>query len=433
MARTVGQSPSVAEPAAKSLPMTFRAGEQDKNSSNPLMSADPGVAYSPPSRNGISRSPVRLSRQDDAVSQVLADLPSFKKDHGMKHFRNLVMFLLAISLAGGSLNADIKKPVKGKRYTLAKNHGPWMLMVASIRDVDDASRRIEGGMSAWEVADEIVFALREKNIPAYVYALEEKMGEVSSPRVDAGGRKYVAQRGYVSVLAGNFETSSDGKIEQLRDFIKNKFNPPFLTDPKNGGILRKTPGRPSPFTTFLTVNPLWEGEVRDVEQDNFIAELNDDQKYSLLDNKGKYTLVVATFHGTSVLQVGNNSATQAMGFFEKHFGTSLDGCAENAMQFTDKLRNAKKYGYDTNYEAWVFHDKYKSVVTMGSFDSKDDPRIRTMATQFGGKLARNPNTGDDVMTGEQFTVPRVPKRNQLPTFSWVFDAEPRLMLVPKVN
>ncbi len=350
----------------------------------------------------------------------------------MKFLRHLFVFLLALQCFTSSLSAEIEKPVKGKRYKLAKNHGPWMMLVASIRDVDDEKRRIDGGMSAWEAADEIVYALRKDGIPAYTYALDEKMGEISSPNMsENSGRRYVAQHGYVSVLAGNFASNTDKNIEKLRNHIKNEFDPEFLNDPGNGGILRKTPGRPSPFTTLLTVNPLWENEVRDAAEDDFLVELNAGQKYSLLQNKGKYTLVVATFHGSSVMQVGNDSATKAVGFFEKHFGKSLDDCALNAMQFTDKLRNAKKYGYDTNYEAWVFHDKYRSIVTVGSFDSKDDPRIRTIATQFGGKMVRHPKTGEDVLAAESFTVPRMPKRNELPDQSWVFDAQPKVMAIPK--
>jgi hypothetical protein len=122
-----------------------------------------------------------------------------------------------------------------------------------------------------------------------------------------------------------------------------------------------------------------------------------------------------------------------MGFFDKHFGKSLDDCAENAMLFTEKLRSAKKFGYDTNYEAFVYHDKYKSIVTVGSFDSKDDPRIRTMATQFGGKMVRHPQSGEEVLAGETFTVPKVTKPGQLPSYSWVFDAQPRVMETPRIR
>lgn len=352
----------------------------------------------------------------------------------MKFFRNFVLVVISIVICSGSLSADIDAPVKGKRYKLSKIHGPWMIMVAAIRDVDDEDRRTQG-MSAWEAADEIVFALRKDGIPAYVYSQDEKMDEISSPSAGGtGSRRYIAQHGYISVMAGNFQSNSDKKAQEALEIIKKKFNPTFLNDPKNGGILPRTPGRPSPFSrAFLTVNPLWEGEVRDSEEDNFITALNADQKYSLLQNKGKYTLIVATFHGSSVMQVGNNSAVRAVGYFEKHFGKSLDGCAENAITLTEKLRNAKKYGYDTNFDAWVFHDKYKSVVTVGSYDSTNDPEIRMLATKFGGKVVRNPKTGEDALAAEAFTVPKLPKRNEAPDYTWILDPQPKIMKVPRVR
>jgi hypothetical protein len=336
----------------------------------------------------------------------------------------------------GTASGEIEA-VKGKHYSLTKKHGPWMIMVAAIRDVDDDKRfdrRIEGGMTAREAADEMVYALRKKGIPAYIYALDEKVEHIASPNLsESNGRRYIAQQGYISVMAGNFPSNSDKSAKSVLEYIKNKFNPEFLADAKNGGILPRTPGRPSPFSrAFLTVNPLWQGEVRDVEEDKLIADLNAGYKYSLLENKGKYTVVVATFQGGSVVQVGNNSSTKATGFFDRTFGKNLNDFGEDAMQLTEKLRNAKKFGYDTNYEAWVYHDKYKSIVTIGSFDSQDDPRIRAVATQFGGKTVRHPQSGEDVVAGEAFTIPRYPKNGQAPEYSWVLDAQTRLIDVPHI-
>jgi len=354
----------------------------------------------------------------------------------MNILRNLIgLFLFVVSLSGTAYG-DIEA-VKGKQYSLTKKHGPWMIMVAAIRDVDDDkrfNRKIEGGMTAREAADEMVYALRKKGIPAYIYAQDEKVERIASPRLDqSDGRRYIAQQGYISVMAGNFPSNTDKAAKSVLDYVKNKFNPDFLSDPKNGGILPRTPGRPSTFSrAFLTINPLWEGEVRDAEEDKLIADLNGTYKYSLLQNKGRYTVVVATFQGGSVVHVGNQSSTKATGFFDRTTGKNLNDFGEDAAQLTDMLRNAKKFGYDTNYEAWVFHDKYRSIVTIGSFESKDDPRIRAVATQFGGKTVRHPQSGEDIVAGEAFTVPRYPKNGQAPSYSWVLDAQTRLIDVPKI-
>lgn len=339
--------------------------------------------------------------------------------------------LLLLSVLIPSASADVEA-VRGKQYPLTKKHGPWMVMVASIRDVEE-DRRVKDGLSAEEAANELVYQLRLLGIPAYTYQLEEKLGEISSTG-DSSSRKFVAQHGYISVLAGNFPSNTDAEAKKVLQYIKTKFKPDFLSDPKNGGILPRTPGRPSPLSrAFLTANPLFDGEVRDGEEDNFLVDLNSGQKYSLLQNKSRYTLVVATFFGGSVMQVSGNDSARAMGFFERNFGKSLDDCALRAMQLADALRSAKKHGYDRDYEAWVLHEKYRSLVAIGSFESREDPRIRPLIAQFSGKPSRNPRTGAEVLVGETFAIPKVTRRGQLPQDSWVFDGTPQILEVPRIR
>jgi hypothetical protein len=345
--------------------------------------------------------------------------------------RSLPVSLLVLAGWISTASADVEA-VRGKKYPLTKKHGPWMIMVASIRDVEE-DRRVKDGLSAEAAADELVYQLRVLGIPAYTYQLEEKLGEISSP-ADSGSRKFVAQHGYISVLAGNFASNNAPEAKKVLQYIKTKFQPEFLNDPKNGGILPRTPGRPGPLSrAFLTANPLYEGEVRDAEEDEFLVELNSDQKYSLLGNKSRYSLVVATFYGGSVMQVSGSDSSRALGFFERNFGRSLDDCAMRAMKLAEALRSAKKHGYDRDYEAWVLHEKYRSVVTIGSFETRDDPRLRPLMTQFGGKPSRDPRSGAEVMVGETFSIPKVVRRGQLPEDSWVFDGAPMVLEVPRIE
>jgi hypothetical protein len=94
-----------------------------------------------------------------------------------KLFRTLSAGLLLLSVVMPSASADVEA-VRGKKYPLTKKHGPWMIMVASIRDVEE-DRRVKDGLSAEEAADELVYQLRQLGIPAYTYQLEEKLGEIS--------------------------------------------------------------------------------------------------------------------------------------------------------------------------------------------------------------------------------------------------------------
>jgi hypothetical protein len=350
--------------------------------------------------------------------------------------RRLVASLLAIVALSPVVCGGIEA-VKGKQYKLSPKNGPWMIMVAAIRDVEEEGRRTEG-MSARQVADELVYELRVAGIPAYMYELAKEVGTVASPSpTEAGSRKYIAQHGYISVLAGNFKSSTDPKALQVMKFIKGNgrggFKPAFLEDEKSGAILPRTPGRPNPFSrAFLTMNPLVDDEAAE-PVDELIVELNAGQEYSLLQNPARYSLVIATFTGGSVIQVAQQKSSGGLNFFEKNFGTSLDAAAENAIVLTDYLRHARKHGYETDYEAWVLHERYRSVVTIGSFSSKDDPRIRTLMTQFGVKTVRHPDTGVDVQVAEIFSVPRMPKQGDPPAQTWLFDSQPKLIAVPKVR
>lgn len=349
--------------------------------------------------------------------------------------RMLTACILGLCLLPASSHAETEA-VKGKRYTLTKQHGPWMIMVAAIRDVEDEARRLKDGMTAWQAADQLVYELRRKGIPAYTYVREKKMGEVlSAEHAGLDSRQYVAQHGYISVLAGNFRDNTDQDLKTVLDYIKHKFNPEFLTNEKNGGLFARTPGRPGPLSkAFVTVNPLLSPEeIRQRTVDKLALALNADMEYSLLKNKSKYSLVIATFSGNSIMQVGNKADSRAMERFEKSFGSNLDQSAMEAWSLTEALRSAKKLGYDQNYEAWVYHDRNKSVVTIGGFDSPQDPRIQTMATQFRAKSGRHPETGEEILTPEIFNSPRQPAAGKLPDKMWVFDANPRLMETPRLK
>ena len=58
--------------------------------------------------------------------------------------------------------------IKGKKYRLTKQHGPWMIMVASLAEPPDYRRH--EGISYLEAADRLVYELRRKGLPAYVYS-----------------------------------------------------------------------------------------------------------------------------------------------------------------------------------------------------------------------------------------------------------------------
>jgi hypothetical protein len=83
------------------------------------------------------------------------------------------------------------------------------------------------------------------------------------------------------------------------------------------------------------------------------------------------------------------------------------------------------------FDAYVWHDQYKSVVTVGSFDTTDDPRIATAIETYRAKMKAHAETKEPVLTAEFITLPLKPTAKDPVQKRWIFDPEPRLMKVPK--
>ncbi len=325
--------------------------------------------------------------------------------------------------------------VQGKRYRLTTQHGPWMIMVAALRDVP-AERRIEGGLSAWAAADKLVYELRRKGIPAYTFLRSMQVETLDDYSSDASGqneRKFISSHEAIAVLAGNFKSPDDKTAKIILGYVKKEFQPSFLKEKRNGGIFAVTPGRPSPLSrSHMTVNPLKSSSaVRRNTVSPLVKKLNSNMEHSLLKNKGKYTLRVATFRGGAIMQIGHHPTEKAERQFNKGFGNNLDASGTKAWALAEALRSAAKSGYDQNFEAYVFHDRYESYVTIGSFDSPNDPRIAQYGRRFGGKYKEY--QGREVLTAELFTLPRNVTPTRPADKLWMFDTVPRLIEVPQVR
>jgi hypothetical protein len=343
---------------------------------------------------------------------------------------------------------------KGKRYQLTKQHGPWMIMVANFRPVDE-EYRTEQGLTPQEAADELVYELRTKGIPAYTCSQDTIRGRVNGDELapDRGGRalKYRTQDEGITVLAGNYGDPEDSVAQKTLAYIK-KYHPKFMRQVQkkgtyvnklsNGGLYRQTPGRPEPLSgAFLTINPaLTPEEARQKKVNPLLLKLNSSTEYSLLENPGQYTLVVASFEGKSVTLSNSTQFSTASGgsvaltsankleAIKQSFknSDSLDQAAVSAWELAKALRETR------GVPAYVWHDQYRSVVTVGSFQSQQDPRIPTMAQQFGAKVQEHPETKQSILTAEAVTIPKEVKPGTQPVKSWILDPQPTLMKVPSL-
>lgn len=345
-----------------------------------------------------------------------------------------------ISSASTAAWAQIEKPVRGKQYPLSPAYGPWMIMVASF-SAPHPGEKVDG-MTPQQAADELVFELRSNGIPAYTYSLGDKVEAIETfDRLgEPDKRVYAAQRGSICVLAGNY-TNIDPKSEKSKvaidtlNWIKKKFQPKFLSggNPdragmvslKNGGNYRITPGQSGPLAgAFFTTNPLRSpDELPQVnsERIDLLVKLNAGGDCSLYENKSKYTLIVASFYGQ---KLPVNAKPSEIKRFNETFGRALDQAGQDAWELARYMR---QLGHD----AYVWHDEYKSVVTVGAFDNTDDPRIRTAINKYAAKTKTNEKQNRQILAAEYLTLPAKPTPQDPIRKTWIFDPQPRLMKVPK--
>ncbi len=261
--------------------------------------------------------------------------------------------------------AKAKPIADANSFKLSAEDGPWLILAATFVG-NDAKQR------AQKLATEIRSEMR---LPAYIY--NEKFdftGKLNSPDRNAPKMRYANQYEYeaYAVLVGEYDSVENKNLE--KDLASIRTASPSVFDKKNQEVAdpdkpvtmlsaikdkltRAKKGKGPMASAFVTRNPLLPKEYFDApEVDSFVHALNKDfPSNNLLQNKGKFTVIVRTFQGLETVVDGRN---------DKKFLPNLrrlDQFAEDAEKMTAKLRA-------DGVEAYQFHDRFKSIVTIGSFD-----------------------------------------------------------------
>jgi len=333
----------------------------------------------------------------------------------IRSFRAALLALLTASVVATTHTADAApiEAIRGKEYGLTAKHGPWMIMVTSLW-----GNTPEQEQQAEKAARELVFQLRTKGIPAYVYRQDDKIEKIES--TDRQGhrshRQVTAQHGMIAVLAGNYRNADDKVAQQTLKYVK-KFNPKVDVEWQ---------GKPLQVplvldSAFLAPNPvLSPEEFARKNRDPLIIKLNSNVEHSLFENKGKYTLVVASFNGQSSIKPTRFEQFDRL--LSNKAKISLDNAARESWELMTTMR---KQGI----EAYLYHDRYRSIVTVGSFKSNKDPRIAQLIENFRAKETMNPQTKQMVLTAECIQIPGKAK-GAPPLKGWMMDPYPKLMEVP---
>ncbi len=326
--------------------------------------------------------------------------------------RLVIYLLLALwSLVIGSSTAEATTPWQKmtlfKRieadpntdYLLTEDQGPWMIMAVTFC-----------GVEAERQSKELVQELRSfYKMPAYRYKMEFDYRDGPVGRgIDRYGAprkmKYRTDKSTeIGVLVGDFATHDDPTIQKILKRLRYA-QPDCLDDQKLAKEGRSAAAALAGWRTkieaavnpdeskrrgpmgraFVTSNPLLPDEYyRPKAFDSLVISMNKPLKYSLLNCPGKYTVKVATFSGRKSLDQEYIKAVEAGG---KKMDGQLEFAEVRAHELCETLR-------PKGYDAYEFHDRASSIVTVGSFLSlgmkradgefEIDPQIRSVIDTFG--------------------------------------------------
>ena len=276
-----------------------------------------------------------------------------------------------------------------KQYTLQEEHGPWIIMACSFN-----------GERREQQAHDLVLELRKRYcMEAFAYChkfdLDDPNGNVDplcrSPHrhtyhivtenPKAFGDGAIKE---IAVVVGNFSSIDDPDARRTLQKLKaadpeclhatqedSQSRSLALWRTLQAGVRDRLPefveGRKQtgPLAhAFLTRNPLRPDDCFATKAgvDDFILKINKNVKYSLLDCPGKYTVQVAHFTGEVILNQNEIREIES-GIKPGPESTkqTLATAAEKAHELTEALRMK-------GYEAYEFHDRTSSQVTVGHFD-----------------------------------------------------------------
>jgi hypothetical protein len=306
-----------------------------------------------------------------------------------------------------------------KEYAVSETNGPWMIMASTF-----------SGEGAEDQARDLVLELRKRyKLPAYLYRKRFDYSQpVEARGVDRAGRPLLMKyrRGgeieEIAVLVGDFAAADAAETQQVLRKIKSAQPTSLLPGERQSTsqslaglrtmqkLLLPDPPPPSWVDRYgqrkarqlwaerknrgpmghamVTTNPLLPPDYFVPKGlDKLVVDMNKGVAHSLLDCPGKYSVKVATFTGHAILLDRKNAEALERGVEPKSW---LVDAAKNAHTLTSELRRQ-------GIEAYEFHDRGSSIVTVGSFDSvglprpdgkiEINPQVHAIMKRFGAETA----------------------------------------------
>lgn len=285
------------------------------------------------------------------------------------------------------------------QYRITPAAGPWVICAASFM-----------GEQAPQLARDLVLELRSakyKNQPAYFFSRSDDERRKQNEDVERQRqqqleclktlglgaetplhiRKVRIEEQYAVLIGGypDLDTAHHAleavkKLQAPPTKFMNSFTRP---EPVNGDVQKVNleTAYVNPFAnSFVARNPTVPVQ-QDKKWDPFWKVINADETYSLLNCPKHWTLVIKDFQGAAVVQ----STRAPSNFLEQLFGSkSGDMLTASAMQAHEVARVLR----EMHFEAYVFHTRGYSLVTVGGFEAVDDPRLLQAKRQLANLKLR---------------------------------------------
>lgn len=329
-----------------------------------------------------------------------------------------------------------RRGIEDLDFKLTDEQGPWMIYAAAF-----------AGPGAEEEAKKLATELRKRfRLKSFIHS---KSYDFTQPVQGIGVNRdltpkkmrYNSQGSFseFAVMVGDYDSVDDPDLQETLKMLKYA-QPKSLSveDEKTTlrfaglrAIQKRVNGDDSKRKkgplgrAFAVPNPLVPREVyAPTGVDTFVFKINEDVKYSLLDCPGDYSVRVATFRGAVVSNQQKVKEIEEGGRLE----SKLEQAALKANKLTVALR---KLGH----EAYEFHDRHESYVTVGHFDwvGKDRPDgkqeinpaihkvIQTFSPSNSANGVRSVSAQPKKLKGISFDVQpipvRVPKRSLAKDYS----------------
>lgn len=310
-------------------------------------------------------------------------------------------------------------------YEITPEAGPWAICVTCFFDNFDATdydpRQPRAGIARSMAIDFVTELRKEYHMFGYMFnrgdderkkedvrieaerkqriEMYKKLGvpESEIPRRKVWQKRYAHVQDQYMVLIGGFQTQDEAR--KFLDPLRKKKAPSvrFMNQLQAGNAvpagqkLNGVSDYVSPFlTAFVVPNPtvpVKKAEITPEEAAEFdLAQFNTRNPYNLLKHPGKWTLVVKAYRapvktwGLESKGVFNSTPVDA------NAARQLEAMGKQAEQLAALLRNPQ-----LKFESYVMHANNFSLVTVGLYDSPQDPRM-TQAINTLGKLHLDPET-----------------------------------------